>query len=230
MGRTRQTTIIAALVGLIAVGAGVASIPDSDGTISACYLKTTGALRVIDVDVQSCRATEESIDWSQTGKGTPGPAGPRGPRGPMGPAGTGGSGGSAGSSGGAATTATLATRNTSHLVLEIKPVLRQIVGPGYWVAIATVTAFDTHARFDDKKDVTSVACWLQGGENQGDVQGLAYTADRRVTASGKGITDYRSLTLNGGIHINRGGALIVACGGQGYVNVTMTLIRVGSFT
>ena len=71
-----------------------ASVPGSDGAISACY-KTTpgllflgepkGSLRVIDPAVESCQPDEKPLTWNQSG--LPGPQGPPGPTGPPGPAG-----------------------------------------------------------------------------------------------------------------------------------------------
>jgi hypothetical protein len=57
----------AVVVGLAGAGVAVASIPDAGtGTIHACYVKTGGALRVIDVAKgQKCKATETAISWPQ---------------------------------------------------------------------------------------------------------------------------------------------------------------------
>lgn len=70
----------------VAGGVAYAAIPDSSGTIHACYAKSGGALRVID-SAASCKSGETSLNWSQ--QGVPGPAGPAGPTGPVGPAGPG---------------------------------------------------------------------------------------------------------------------------------------------
>jgi hypothetical protein len=71
---------------LVVIGAlAYAAIPDSSGVIHGCYLKTNGALRVIDPPPSSrCTANEVPITWNQTGR--EGPAGPSGPAGPPGPA------------------------------------------------------------------------------------------------------------------------------------------------
>jgi hypothetical protein len=77
---------------VIAVGGGIAfaTIPDNAGVIHGCYLKGPGAgtakgtLRVIDSDAsESCTASENSLDWNQTG-----PQGPQGAQGPQGTQGT----------------------------------------------------------------------------------------------------------------------------------------------
>jgi hypothetical protein len=62
-------------------GFAVASIPDSNGVIHACYVKGVGVLRVIDTDAgQHCASFEFPVNWNQTG-----PQGPAGPTGPAGP-------------------------------------------------------------------------------------------------------------------------------------------------
>lgn len=66
----RNTTIGLALAAVLALSAaiGVASgaIPASDGTITACYSKTNGDLRVIDSEAgQTCKASENELSWKQ---------------------------------------------------------------------------------------------------------------------------------------------------------------------
>lgn len=112
---TRRTTALAAIAASLGLGTAfaVASIPDSNGTIHACYTTTggtLGALRLIEPGGAtlpgSCSASERQIDFNQTGPtgargptgpaGTDGPTGPpgpsRGPTGPTGPAGQAGIG------------------------------------------------------------------------------------------------------------------------------------------
>lgn len=86
-----------ALVALAAIGVGVAaaSIPGGDGTITGCYMKSTGGLRVIDLAKgQKCTTSEVTLPWNQTGprglQGLQGPQGPVGPAGPPGPTGAAG--------------------------------------------------------------------------------------------------------------------------------------------
>lgn len=80
--------------GACAGGVARADVPDAGGTIHACIQKKVGNLRTIDPDAgQTCRPSEDPLDWSATGSGAegpPGPAGPAGPQGPQGPAGSGG--------------------------------------------------------------------------------------------------------------------------------------------
>lgn len=72
--RRARVPFIAAIIGAAVGGVALASIPGSDGTISGCYSKLTGALRVIDASKQKCPSYQVPISWSQTG-----PAGPPGP-------------------------------------------------------------------------------------------------------------------------------------------------------
>jgi hypothetical protein len=49
-------------------GVAVAAIPDSGGTIHACYQKNNGDLRVVESSSR-CRSTEKLLDWAQHGPG-----------------------------------------------------------------------------------------------------------------------------------------------------------------
>ena len=92
-------------------GVALATIPDTAGVISSCYLKDgqagAGRVRVIDAQAgQTCASTENPLSWNRQGlrgpQGLPGPAGaagaagpagptgPQGPQGPQGPAGASG--------------------------------------------------------------------------------------------------------------------------------------------
>ncbi len=67
-----------------AAGVAYATIPGSDGVISACRDSKTGMLRAIDAEAgETCDAKEVLLTWNQTG-----PQGPQGPQGPPGPPGT----------------------------------------------------------------------------------------------------------------------------------------------
>jgi hypothetical protein len=82
--RAGRLAMIAALVLATAGGVAYATIPDSSGLIHGCYSKfvgsgptlvTTGQLRVIDTDLgQTCKPTEQALNWNQSGP--PGPPGP----------------------------------------------------------------------------------------------------------------------------------------------------------
>ena len=74
---SKRFRITAAAVGLILAGAAVTfgTIPTSDGTVSACYNKSGGALHVIDSAVTTCgslkmRCTSPAI-LSMIGRGVP---------------------------------------------------------------------------------------------------------------------------------------------------------------
>lgn len=73
----RGRVVAAALVASVAVvlaGIAFAAIPGADGTISACFKKTTKILRVINAeDGQKCRSDERPLSWNQEG-----PTGPSG--------------------------------------------------------------------------------------------------------------------------------------------------------
>jgi hypothetical protein len=78
----RKLLIGAAMAGtLLGTGAIVgASIPSSQGKITAC-IKPGGATRIIDYEAGArCHSGEKRISWPSTQ--TPGPRGPRGPAGP----------------------------------------------------------------------------------------------------------------------------------------------------
>jgi hypothetical protein len=73
--------VAAAFVVVVAIAVGgiaYASIPDSNGVIHGCYVKTIGKLRVIDSGGKGCEKGEKPLNWSQTGTGTIGPTGPTG--------------------------------------------------------------------------------------------------------------------------------------------------------
>jgi hypothetical protein len=62
-------TVIALVALVVAVGGvAVAAIPDSNGTIHACYQKGNGSLRVVE-SAADCRGSENALQWSQNGDG-----------------------------------------------------------------------------------------------------------------------------------------------------------------
>ena len=77
---------VIALTAVVAVAGGmvVSSIPADDGTITGCYQKNNGQLRVVE-SASQCNPSELALTWQQ--QGPPGPQGPIGPQGPAGPQG-----------------------------------------------------------------------------------------------------------------------------------------------
>jgi hypothetical protein len=94
---------VVAVIALVAALGGVAAaaIPSVDGTISGCYSKTQGSLRVIDTDKgQKCGSYEIALPWNQRGpKGDTGAPGPKGDTGAPGPKGDTGAPGPKGDTG-----------------------------------------------------------------------------------------------------------------------------------
>jgi hypothetical protein len=68
--------VVVALAAVLALTAGIGvatgAIPASEGTISACYSKANGDLRVIDSEAgETCKSSENELSWNQ---GTPAPS------------------------------------------------------------------------------------------------------------------------------------------------------------
>jgi hypothetical protein len=59
-------------IGAVAAGVAWATIPSPDGVIHACFVRATGALRVIDAPRVKCKRSEKAIHWNVAGR--PGPA------------------------------------------------------------------------------------------------------------------------------------------------------------
>jgi hypothetical protein len=90
--RLTRTRVAMLVVIAAAIGAGVAyaAIPDSNGVYTACKLRATGTVRLIDKTgavpasslLSRCTALEDQITWNQVGQ--LGPAGPQGLKGDKG--------------------------------------------------------------------------------------------------------------------------------------------------
>jgi hypothetical protein len=94
-----RSAVITAIVLLLVGGVAYASIPGPGGVINGCYVKSGGALHVIDSGA-TCASNQTPLNWNQTGpQGPTGPTGPQGAAGPSGPKGDTGATGSAGSQG-----------------------------------------------------------------------------------------------------------------------------------
>src|SRR4051794_27903779 len=77
-------------IAVTAAGVGVAiatgAIPGAGGTVSGCYAKSDGTLRVIDADLgKTCTSKEVALAWNRQGvAGPPGATGQTGATGPQG--------------------------------------------------------------------------------------------------------------------------------------------------
>src|SRR5262245_58523555 len=98
--RSKWVLVALGVVALALAGTAYATIPGSNGTINACYVKAQPhSLRLADPQAgETCRSWENSVTWNQ--QGPPGPQGPAGPEGPAGPKGPSGVIQSTGASGG----------------------------------------------------------------------------------------------------------------------------------
>jgi hypothetical protein len=99
LSKKRWLLAAAAVAALAAAAVAYGQIPGQDGTISTCYTKSTGAIRVID-SAALCGKGETSLSWNQRGPaGPPGPAGATGQTGATGQAGPPGQTGATGQAG-----------------------------------------------------------------------------------------------------------------------------------
>lgn len=64
--------LVFASAALALAGSAAASIPAADGTITACYHRAFGALRVVDAPARRCHPHERTLTWSQSGGAGPG--------------------------------------------------------------------------------------------------------------------------------------------------------------
>jgi hypothetical protein len=101
LGLRAALLIVAALA--IAGGVAYAAIPDGAGVYTACKLKATGTIRLIDTSLPDtnllghCTSFETQISWNAQGQ--PGAAGPQGPKGDPGDTGPQGPKGDTGETG-----------------------------------------------------------------------------------------------------------------------------------
>lgn len=98
--RFAMVTIVSAVTATVFGISAWGQIPATNGTITACYNKSGGALNVIDSTVGKCGNNQTQLQWNQQGpQGPTGPAGPVGPAGPQGIAGPTGAQGAQGPQG-----------------------------------------------------------------------------------------------------------------------------------
>ena len=210
--RGRRLSLVGLVLGVgVAVGGiAYASIPDSNGVIHGCYVKTSGKLRVIDSGGKGCDPSEKPLNWSQTGPtGLTGPTGSTGATGATGPSdgwdglpsGTVPTGGSFVTLTGGATGITPGSYLTSGHVV--------------WAPLAAGDA--------------SLQCFLSTSGGSATVSSLAGRGNGNASAAGGG-----SLPLDGKMVVTAGPlTLSVQCrevSGTGSVNVEAEVhaIRVGT--
>jgi hypothetical protein len=111
--RTRIALAGLALGAALAGGVAWATIPADDSLYTACKLRATGTIRLIDPSgptnslLSHCTSYETQISWNQKGqKGEPGTAGANGTNGAAGPKGADGTNGAKGDAGAAGTNGT----------------------------------------------------------------------------------------------------------------------------
>jgi hypothetical protein len=220
----RGLSLLSAAAVLIAVGVGIsqAAIPGADGTISACYKKAGGALRVIDARAAKCKSTEKALRWSQTGpagaQGLAGPTGPVGPEGPRGPAGASG-GGDAGS------TVTFAF-TSSPAQLGFNNVLTRVVGKsvpaGSWAIVATANV----SPFPLGNLMRTTHCQLRNPAGAF----IGGATDRREIPSGQQVQV--SLSMNGGAVVQSGtGEISLWCSSEAgaRADAQIMITKIGGF-
>lgn len=127
-GTARSCVQLIAGIAMAAAGTiAYATIPNAN-VINGCYIKSSGALRVIDPSLSKCNPAETAISWNEVGPGGPvgatGPQGPQGatgatgPAGPQGATGAQGTAGPPGSTGAAGVSASYVTRSAYHAGLQ----------------------------------------------------------------------------------------------------------------
>lgn len=187
---SRNTLKVAVcLVAVLMLGGGLAAaaVPAPNATITGCYHKQTGALRVVD-SVAQCRSQELGLTWNQQGpQGPPGAPGPAGPVGPAGPAGI--------------STATFEGTGGSPVGLggDYTLVLSKALTEGSWVAIASAT-IDYPLVLDNGDNGHNAACQLRDGTTGGV---LGFAEDARTSTESQPLAT-AGLTLNGGMFVAPG--------------------------
>ncbi|MCW2964615.1 MAG: hypothetical protein JWO17_1867 [Actinomycetia bacterium] len=103
--RKRALALATLAASMTAVGIAYGAIPDGNGVYSACMLKATGTIRLIDPALPSsnllshCTTWEKLVSWSSVAGGLPGKDGTNGKDGAPGPPGTNGTNGTDGAAG-----------------------------------------------------------------------------------------------------------------------------------
>jgi hypothetical protein len=242
--RTIAAAICTALASIGAVSVATGAIPGGTGVIDACY-STDGSVRVIDKEAgKTCNKGWTPLSWNQQGaKGDTGPQGPQGPpgetgpQGPQGPKGDPGPQGPAGPSG-----ARFALNDAIDVDLGPTPVgvkATQLPAGSYAVTATVNTSIDNRER---DEAIRTVHCELRefddGTENTPGPDVVGWATDRRVIPEGEIMR--RTLTMNGGVHIQsgpvppwlEGGVIAVWCSSQHPLeeaHAQIMIVRVGGF-
>ena len=95
--RTRSTAGVLSIIAMVLAGGVAYALIPQGGVISACFVKATGTLRIIDAATTTCRPGEVALSWNQAG--VPGVQGAEGPAGPAGADGADGADGAPGEPG-----------------------------------------------------------------------------------------------------------------------------------
>ena len=91
LGRRGVLVVVVVAVASVTAGIAWAAIP-TNGTITGCFTKNGGALRVIDAQTANCSSKEQRLDWNVQGaKGDTGATGATGATGSTGATGPSGS-------------------------------------------------------------------------------------------------------------------------------------------
>lgn len=222
-GRREQRITIFTLAAVVITGVIVyAGIPDANGVIHGCYKRNSGAVRVIDSDVEECNQDSEMrIQWNQTGpQGPEGPVGPAGPQGPQGPTGPQGPVGTPGIS---AATFVFITGNPVRIGSDFTQVLSKNLPAGNWVVVATAKVME----FDANVEIKGCRCELRNGANA--IGGSGWDAFINPGQWSGGW----SLSMNGGAALPSGGVVSLWCrtfGPSGDVETAqMMIMQVGGF-
>ena len=128
--RGRVLVVVSVAGAALAIGGvAYATIPSGRGTFTACVVKASGAIRLIDPSLGArsrrgrCAKSEQKVTWSQRGPagaaGAAGAAGRAGSTGPTGATGTAGAAGTAGATGASGVAGAAAVSGFSGHVLSI---------------------------------------------------------------------------------------------------------------
>jgi hypothetical protein len=231
--RLRRSGWIAATVAAgLGLGGGIAYavIPSADGVIHACYVPSSGAIRVVNADAGRCNASETALDWNQQGpKGDKGDTGPAGPAGPTGATGATGPTGATGATGPAGPAGTSHVWTRFHIDKVDTPQNNVVLVDSLSLPAGNyfLTATGLAADDDNGNGDVSMACWLAAG-----TETFTFTS-LRSEASSAGAADV-SFALMGPATLSGTSEVGLYCrdgGGSDHVqNLRMSAIGVDTIT